>query len=136
MDSGEIRPFYRPFGEPGIYRDGIDAQGDDREDPPYDVLAKELSSAAVELQPPPFDQCMAGLPLLHQGDGPGQGDAERNAGDQKSGNADEEVLTGLAIELEVFHKTKWVLIWIIQCCNVIKNIEEIENRGGKIERGK
>ena len=81
MGSGEIRPFHNPFGVPRIDCNRINTQGDDGKEPPDDVLAKELATAAVELQPAAIDEGVAGFPLLHHYRRPGEGDTKCNGCD-------------------------------------------------------
>ena len=46
--SGEVLVLYNPAGHLGPYPEPVDAERDDRKEPPLDVVPKQASAGAVE----------------------------------------------------------------------------------------
>lgn len=58
--------------------EGIDAERDDAEKPPFDVVSKETATCTIEISLPTVNDSMVRHPLLPYADGPWGSYAKRN----------------------------------------------------------
>lgn len=65
--SGKVLMLHNPAGHPWPHPEPVDAESDDRQDPPFDVVPKEASARTVEPKSTSVDDRVVGLPpVIHR----------------------------------------------------------------------
>ena len=89
-----------PFRQTRDHPEAIDAQRDDREEPPLDVVAEEPSTGSSENDPAPVDQRVLCLPAVPHAQRPGKSQAKGEHGQKELGETHQKEAPSAAIELE------------------------------------
>ncbi len=78
----------RMGGNPFLHFDAepkpVNSKGDDGQDKPNDVFAKELDSFAIKFQAIPIDDCVLDFPILFKAPCPRVGDAKSKGGHKET----------------------------------------------------
>ena len=81
---------HNPASHPWPYPEPEDAERDQHQEEPLDVMAEEASAGAVEPQSASVDNRVLSLSPVEHGDGPGQGYPECDDGEQSGTKADKK----------------------------------------------
>lgn len=92
----------RMGGDPFLHLDAkpksVNSKGDDGQDKPNDVFAKELNSFAIKFQAIPIDDCVLDFPILSKTSCPRVGDTKSEGGHQETQQVISDELDKASIE--------------------------------------
>ena len=77
-----MRVLHEPLFHVDAEPESVDAQRDDGEEEPLDVIAEKLSARAVEYQTVTVNECMLGDPFFLHADRPRSADTKRDEAEQ------------------------------------------------------